>query len=623
MDNAKSVIDIEVNDDQFQRFHDLFMQYKAKLAETPGEWEKSDKAVGNNVDAMRELVAAMQAQRTMIDEQAKERKKQADEEKKQADLRNAQAKKEEEALKRENKLIEERHKGIKAIGGTLSGMLGTTMSIGLNIAKWGAGVGIGLLGGGFFGLERLASSATAERTQSRGLGVTPGELRAWKTEFGNYGDPEGLLSEASNAYSDANTRALFQRAGVRESTIRSGNTSEISEQALRGLTRFFNQNQGPNAQAIWQGYGFDRIMGYNQMRQFAGASPEERERMFGNIHRDIRTMGTGDPTMKAWQDFYTQLQRAGQELKTTFLDGLVGLSGPVGELSKNLTDLVKQFMASGGFKDIINTISHGLKDLSGSMKDGSFKRGFDDFVSALSNFTKGGTLTKDLQTLEKAIHITAEAADSVFSTVGKSPALGGSGWGNLQAVPDGKGGFDWKQTDTSPTYGIGDVWNWIKKNLGPSEAHADDLGIIRNHGILNQYMGAIAQTESHGNPNAVSPAGAQGLFQLMPSVQKQYGVTNPFDPAQSAKGARGLLSDLMQRFNGDMLKVTAAYNAGGGRVSGAIKQYGDDWLSHLPRETQQYVGRVAQNFQAGGLNIQINNTTGGAATVTMRQAMAL
>lgn len=701
MENAKSIIDIEVNDDQFKRFHELFLKYQKAVGDMPSVWKQTEdssngttkntdkvvkdteKTVENErkvtvekekqeevfnridgkrkeyeerearvdgrraeaedrkkeadtsqLDAMRDMLAVMTAHTALMQEQTEEARKLEAQERRLEASRRESEKKQEEHEKRQNKLFDERHKGFKAMGGTLAGMIGSTMSIGLNIAKWGAGIGLGLLGGGFFGLERLAGGATAERTQSRGLGVTPGELRAWKTEFGNYGDPTGLLSQASNAPTDANARALFHRAGVSESVIRSGNTSQIAEQALRGLTDRFNRNQGPNAQAIWQGYGFDQIIGYNQMRQFAGASPSEREKMFSNLHSDMRNMSTGDPTMKAWQDFYTQLQRAGQELKTTFLDGLVKLSGPVGELSKNLTDLVRDFMQSGGFKEIITTVSHGLHDLSESMKDGSFKRGFDEFVSALNKFTGGGELERDLQTLEHAIHVTAQAAGTVFGTIEKSPAMGGSGWGNLQATPDGKGGFDWKQTDTSPSYGIGDIWDWIKSTLGPSEAHADTLGTARRlydarqgagspSGGMSQYLAAIAQTESSGNPYAVSGAGAQGLFQLMPSVQKQYGVTNPFDPAQSARGASLLIRDLMSRFNGDMLKTTAAYNAGGGRVSGAIRRFGDDWLSHMPTETQQYVGRVASNFQAGGVNINIHNTTGGAATVTASQARAL
>lgn len=622
MENAKSVIDIEVNDDQFKRFQELFEQYKKHLGETPSQWQKSGDAVGSNVEAMRELIAAMQAQRHMIDEQAKARKAAADEEKKQAAERHADEKKTEAALKRQNDLIKERVKGLKEMGTTLNGMIGSTMSIGMNIGKWGMGIGLGLLGGGFFGLERLASGATQERTQSRILGVTPGQLRAWHTDLGNYISPDQLLGAASNAPSDANMRNIFRMAGVNAGVIRSGNTNEIATQALRGLSDFFDRNQGPNAQAVWQSRGFDRIMSYNDMRGFAGASPSERAEVLKNLQRDIGNMGTSDPQMKAWQDFYTQLQRSGQELRTTFIGGLVNLSGPIGDLSKNLTDLVREFMGSDGFKELITQTSKGLLDISHSIQDGSFKKGFEDFIAGVNKIAKGGEFQRDIEMIGQGIHILTTVLGGFIHTISKMPYFGGSGWGDQKMQVDGNGKWHWVDNPDNKGYGFGDLWNTIKGAFSPSEAHADTLGTIRNHGIINRYLDAIAKTESNGNPLAVSKAGAQGLFQLMPSVQKQYGVTNPFDPEQSRRGASMLIADLSRQFNGDPVKITAAYNAGGGRVSDAIGKYGDDWLSHMPNETQQYVGRVSHNFAAGNISVNITNSTGGNAVVTARQALS-
>lgn len=686
MENRTAAITIEVDDDQFKRFHALFQKYQAAVGEMPAVWkdaqEGSEKTVQNtertveNTDrtvkkekevtkekekqdaiferidgrqaktneqqakadrshlgAIRDMIAALTAHNALIAEEAQKQldiareqdRARAKQEKADRDHETAkreQEKKAEDAIKRQNHILAERQKGFKAMGETLTGMIGSTMNIGLNIAKWGIGAGIGLLGGGIFGLDRLAGTATAERTRSRGLGVSPGELRAWRTEFGNYGDPEGLLTAASNAPTDAVTRSIFQRAGVNDSVIRGGNTSQIAEQALKGLSEFFRRNQGPNAQAIWSSRGYDQIIGYNQMRQFAAAPASERAQMFQNIHRDIGLMGSSDPEMKAWQDFYTQLQRSGQELKTTFLDGLVKLSGPIGDLSKNLTDLVREFMKSDGFKEIITTISQGLRDLSDSMKNGSFKKGLDDFTSALKKFSQSGELQNDLKTLEQAIHITAESVGWLVRLISKSPRFGGTGWGDQKMQSDGNGNWHWVDNPENKGFGFSELWDWIKNNIGPSQAHADTLGASRQYG-MERYLNAIAKTESGGNPYAVSKAGAQGLFQLMPSVQRQYGVTNPFDPEQSRRGASALIADLFRRFNGDPIKATAAYNAGGGRVSSAIRQHGDDWLSYLPMETQQYVGRVAQNFQSGGVNIRINNVTGGAATVTASQARSM
>jgi murein DD-endopeptidase MepM/ murein hydrolase activator NlpD len=112
-------------------------------------------------------------------------------------------------------------------------------------------------------------------------------------------------------------------------------------------------------------------------------------------------------------------------------------------------------------------------------------------------------------------------------------------------------------------------------------------------GLPSSLVAAVVQTESAGNAAAVSPAGAKGLMQLMDGTAAQYGVTNPFDPAQNLGAGTQYLSSLLKKYNGNEQLAVAAYNAG----PSAVDLYGG--IPPYP-ETQQYVQKVLSLQQQYG-----------------------
>jgi len=102
-------------------------------------------------------------------------------------------------------------------------------------------------------------------------------------------------------------------------------------------------------------------------------------------------------------------------------------------------------------------------------------------------------------------------------------------------------------------------------------------------------VNSVIHAESGFNARAVSPKGARGLMQLMPGTASQLGVNDSFDPQANVTGGSRYLRELLERYDFDLVKALAAYNAGPDRV----EQY-----RGVPpfRETRAYVARIVHEY---------------------------
>lgn len=114
-------------------------------------------------------------------------------------------------------------------------------------------------------------------------------------------------------------------------------------------------------------------------------------------------------------------------------------------------------------------------------------------------------------------------------------------------------------------------------------------GAGARHQIDPDFINSVIRAESGFNNRAVSKKGAQGLMQLMPQTASQLGVANAFDPKANVDGGTKYLRELLEKYNFDVPKALAAYNAGPKRV--------DQYRGVPPYyETQAYVARIIRDF---------------------------
>ena len=578
---VRSVIDIEVNDGAFKRFHELFKQYQEALKGTGTAWSSVGSSTKDSANNFELMTAALLAQNEALKETA--------------EVGDSFAASAERSSLAWRDITASAHKVVRFVD-----------KISLGVVKWLTFSG--LLGlGGLWGLDRMAAGVGAARSNARELGANYGGVSAFRTDFGRFVNPDDFLDHVSNALADPAQRAYLGMLGMSAADLR-GDTDDVAVRAL-GRARDLAKRTAPGMEdLVIKAYKLDQTLGLNA-KTFRGLANTPNSEWVGQnkaFRADKTKFNLSDTEQSAWQKLLTSLDRAGKTIDTTFVKGLTRLTGPLSDLSKAFVDAATTLMAKGGPFDVgVAILTDGVQRLAKDLGDPKFQARIKQFVTDFEKLAVA--VAHGLHTLAEWVgpddKNTAPLPDRLSQKAEKETKPG-SLWHSL-----------WHRLD-QPAILTKEDEEAAKKREVPAPADFSVAALER----------AQMMAESSDNPNAVSPKGAVGLYQFMPKTWEQYKPwpsASPFDPKANRFARDHYMHDLERRYNGDIAKALAAYNMGPNALDREIALYGPAWREHLRSyttangrhpgvETADYLDKVFSRMNAAKSNkISFYNGTGG------------
>lgn len=559
---AKSIVDIDVNDDKFVAFMEKFKEYQAALEDLPEAWRG---LAHGATDATKETAKA----KTEGDLLAK-----AFSEGASAILSiNSGLERLTDSLDRANKSQEDFNKKTRSSKGFLSeatkdakSLAGHIRDATTSLLSWGGIVGLftGVLGvGGLFGLNRLAATTGSQRFTSLGIGTSIGALDSTAINYQKaLGNPTATLGAIRDSQMDLSKRWTFQAMGINNPDQ---DPAKLLPQMIRNARDIFVKNgstlQGANA------YGLTNFFSLDDLNRFKNMSDEEIDAMERRAQKDAKLLQITDQQARQWQDFNVQLDYSSQSIRNAFVRGLGPLTPQLSKLSDALAGAIDTVLQSPELGKWIDGLAGGIEKFGNYLASPDFAKDVDDFMDCLRRLGQSIGRVIDL--------FTGKTSVSEFMAA-SSPML------NNQTVHDPNGGPDYVPGSESDP----NVPGWLKKlklasGVAPVQYDEYFEEAAKKYNVDPKWLKSIAAAESSWDQNAVSSAGAKGLMQVMPSNFRDG--EKPFDPRDNIMAGARVLSWAMQQSGGDFDEALRYYNGGVRRGSA---------------ENVAYPGRVREQYEA-------------------------
>jgi len=599
---AKSIVEIDVNDDKFVSFMEKFKEYQAALDELPEAWRGAAHGVS---DSTKETVKA----KAEAEDLAKAFSDGAN-----AILSvNSGLDRLNDNLEKagKNQSVFNKHAGsskgfLSAATKDAKSLAGHIKDATVSLLSWSGIVGLftGVLGaGGLFGINRLAATTSSQRFTSLGLGTSIGALDSTAINYQRaLANPTSTLGSIRDAQMDLSKRWQFQAMGINNANR---SPDQLLPEMIRNARDIFVRN-GSTLQGA-QAYGLTNFFSLDDLNRFKNMSDEEINAMERRAQKDSRLLQITDQQAKQWQDFNVQLDYSNQSIRNTFVRGLGPLTPALTKLSDALSSAIDTVLQSPELGKWIDGLSAGIQKFGNYLASPEFSTDVDNFMTKVTRM--GEIIGKVVDWITGKTNITAAGVASGSSMLGNNPVID-------------------PQTGKTYTPGSDDdphVWSWLKGvkkffsggTITPVDPQPANVS-AKGRTIADRFNNPtnLRWAEGYGTHNTMS-----GNFAVFPSLDE--GVLAAAKQLQ-IYGTRGVntIRDIASKWAPSNENDTAEY------IRHVVRQtrFNENEKLNLndPVVLAKLISAMASKEGAGGrvsegAVIQIFNNTGGNAVVTGAQ----
>ncbi|EOF8248033.1 hypothetical protein ACK2R0_001503 [Yersinia enterocolitica] len=601
---AKSIIDIDVNDDKFQSFMEKFNEYQAALGDLPEAWRGVAHGIGDTEKETAKVRSELEGVAKSFSDGAA------------AILSiNSGLDRLNDSLDKANKNQSGFNKNAGAAKKFLSGATKDAKSLAghikdatTSLISWTSILGLfsGLIGaGGLFGINRLASGAASQRFTTLGLGTTSGGLDSTAINYQRaLSNPTGTLGAIRDSQLDLSKRWQFQAMGINNPDQ---DPAKLLPQMIRNTRDIFVKN-GSNLQGA-EAHGLTNFFTLDDLNRFKNMSDAEIDSMEKQSQKDAVRLQLTDQQLKQWQDFNVQLDLSNRSIRNAFVTGLAPLAPSLGKLSDAVSGAIDTFLQSPELGKWIDGLSQGIQKFGNYLASPQFKSDVDDFMSKVERM---GTL---IGNVVDWILGKTDSAGITSSITSSSSIL------NAKPVTNPQTG----QTYTPGGEDDPHVWGWLKGvkrffstgDVKPIDSAPADV-TAKGRTIADRFNnpGNLRWADGYGTHNTKS-----GKFAVFPTLDE--GVLAATKQLQ-IYGSKGInnVKDIVNKWAPSNENDTAAY------IRHVVKstKFSENEKLNLndPAVLAKLISAMATKEGAGsrvteGAVIQIYNNTGGNAIVNSAQ----